>query len=83
MCDIIPELNTLAKTFQSDNFYYAKVNDLLKALRNQFDILISHQDKPKSFQEAESALAFLNDFMTEEREQSSDTFDFYEDITKL
>ena len=29
MCDIMSELNKLTKIFQSDNFNYAKVNDLL------------------------------------------------------
>lgn len=33
---------------------FAKVNDLLKALRKYFDTLISDQDKAKSFQEAEN-----------------------------
>ena len=82
MCDIMPELNKLAKIFQLNNFDYAKVNDLLKALHMYFDTLISNQDKAKSFQEAGSALASLSDFVTKVRGQNSDNFDFYKDIPK-
>ena len=75
-------MKMLAKIFQSDNFDYAKVNDLLKAPYKYFDSLISDEDKAKSFQEAERALASLSDFVTKEGGRSSDNLDFYEDIPK-
>ena len=44
--------------------------------------MISYQDKAESFQEAESALSSMSDFVRKERGRNSDNFDFYKDIAK-
>ena len=53
----------------------------MKGLYKSFDTLISDQDKAKLFQEAETTLTFLSDFMAKEKRWNSD-ISFYEDIAK-
>ena len=69
LCDTMPEMNKLAKIFQSDNFDYANVNDLLKASYKYFDTLINDHNEAKSIQETVESVGFLKWFCDKKKEK--------------
>ena len=77
MCDIMPELNKLAKMFQKDDFDYLRVENS----KSYFSRLLVDYNSCKVLQTFNNdVINVLNDFITEDRGRG--TFDFRNDLYK-
>ena len=81
MCDIMPELNKLAKMFQADNFDYTRAKFHIENTKSYFARLLQDPHQAKNLQNLDHDMdTILKDFLTEDRGREAANFDFDKDL---